>query len=626
MTRRIYINDKEIVYEGPISMVLRSPIFDNYASSSFPFEIDMTIRQNIEAFNFANFMEYDEKHDSFDCRVECFPFCLTGKFVLEDIGNLVCRGVLYTDDDLLYKLKNTNLNDIIFEPVEAAYPYMQHKDFSTSVGLVMKQSIGINNVVNGVEVNPTDAGYILLPFFRLHDIAKGIFNYFGYNVDLNPWVNKLNLYQIYMMAAASPSEFRLSTLETSSISRIYSTDGKLCISFTKNIGRLFFDLNSKAYIILDMAGMSVTTAGYTIYAGKYSAEYINDNDVKLKDIEYGGPSSSPINYMTGRLAEIQRIRIDNINSISPSGLLPEISAYEFINTIEKLANQRFIYENTETSIRCVMLNDLVDRDPVKDLTNFWDKTFLKDIKKGKGYRLHFDNDPNDTIYAKVVKDIFDKKYTIKEAVDYTNQLPISGSGNNDVRLVKNDNRYFIFSESASTEFSKWTPLSVNVLDSILGDGNNKITISASPIINYPEGTERYSTPQNFDITGFKIGFNFNDIRLTKLKLIYKRGNYTWSEYPKYSGQHQDYRMLLALNASHRYLWDLYTNFHNKWLNYLNDTAREVNVKINWPIDLIAQYKWEDKITLKDNSFYVKNIPLNLLKDGIECGETVLITA
>jgi hypothetical protein len=201
--------------------------------------------------------------------------------------------------------------------------------------------------------------------------------------------------------------------------------------------------------------------------------------------------TTPYNASLARsfiLPECSINKLPRLNSdfvkVDPSNHMPYIKINEFLNSFKELGIYTFIRQGT---VEIKTFSDIFNQ---KETINISDiSTIIKDIENQdiNGFNLKFSPDSNDEYYKKMLPvSTMDAKYTIKDPVASKILLSANGSETNHVRLVLDENSYYIFNKSFLNADNNWKFLCYNNIDLIEGNGDFKLQSKFSPLI--PSGS------------------------------------------------------------------------------------------------------------------------------------------
>jgi hypothetical protein len=245
-----------------------------------------------------------------------------------------------------------------------------------------------------------------------------------------------------------------------------------------------------------------------------------------------------------------------------------------------------------------------------------------------GYLMKMLADESDTYYKeKSPMQSIDAKYTIKDAVATKDDLEYDGSETNDVRLVIDENSYYVFNKSFINKDNNWTFLCYNLLD--LQDGNGDVKFDTKFSTLLPDELSQSALANlRFDVNCRCKTFE-NDVRMSPRIVIY---------YGKFTIEGHDYIVIKseAWDASGNIpadvfsiRWEgengLYEKMHKQYIDWQLNVRKDCIAVIQWPMHLLADFDFSKKYRIRGIDYLVKDIKfdLNFKYQRIEFNETEL---
>lgn len=185
----------------------------------------------------------------------------------------------------------------------------------------------------------------------------------------------------------------------------------------------------------------------------------------------------PLNPEDGTIYVLPSLLINTFKLINPANHVPYMKINDFIKEFENIGIFTFV---RQSGAEIKLFSDIINSpefDEISDIT-----TEIKDIENPDidGYNLKFTADGNDEFQKeKQPVQAIDPKYTIKNPMATKTDLSAAGSETNDIRLVIDENSYYVFNKSFLNADNNWKFLCYNLLDNTSGAGDLKITSKIS---------------------------------------------------------------------------------------------------------------------------------------------------
>ncbi len=171
---------------------------------------------------------------------------------------------------------------------------------------------------------------------------------------------------------------------------------------------------------------------------------------------------------------------ETFKGIDLANHMPNMSIKDFINTFRDIGIISFVRNN---KVDLKTFADIINNPDVIDISDC--TTEIKDIDNpgANGYELKFTQDDNDAYQGdKLPVSSIDPIYTVKTPVATKSDLTATGSETNDVRLVIDENTYYVFNKSFLNADNNWKLLCYNNIDLKTGNGDIKINPKFSPLM------------------------------------------------------------------------------------------------------------------------------------------------
>jgi hypothetical protein len=629
-------NREQINLNMDIDLILKSPIFNEENTYSYPTKIDYTPDVSIilgrpEEINSVNknIREISGRlvAGSFNLygilRVLSFSegkyevcFIGQGKFNFQlsnlklgdiDFGNIVSSDIINRE------FSGTDMNEYYFKDPEGNNSYC----FPMFFNLLEQKSFPQNSPEGHLYLN--NLYYVakeywnyaaVVPCFFLEWIISNIFKKLNYTVVRN-FFNKPELSKIIQVCNYNISDYNFEeTGVIGSISKIEVIENKVVITCTNAT-----NLDDRWIQLYDCNFVNDSN-----YDGRVFVVYsLTSTTVTLlhEDSELPSPQIGNI----GKWRELHRN--DYLPDTFPiSKCLPEIKVKDYLNIIKDYFNLAIIPGESVNKVSVISMEEILLNPEYKDISKY--AGILKDIELNNidGYTFKFGKVDNDSYFSEKQKDI-GTEHTIKPEVNSFNELPYHAS-DNEIRFVKSENAYYIFKKYLFSDRLMNSETTVNIggwkffSDNItIGSGSEQIEIKVFPMRTF----QHFLYWKNFRMPRFDtlLNANYNPDK-TSISVRLMIFDYLAANRVPIARSHNN-NIRFHLDGTNGIINKYYKNTIY-WKTYW---YRRAVSRINWPVYLLNSFSWETKIRINETKFLVKEIPLRINKnDIIEFGDTGLV--
>jgi hypothetical protein len=233
-----------------------------------------------------------------------------------------------------------------------------------------------------------------------------------------------------------------------------------------------YDINLGFDFDPDFDTHTYANLGFILPEGPYDTEIIS--------IPPGNITYPILKSTDGSIVTLPNVLDCEFNKIDPANHMPYLKINDFLNDLKKIGIIAFV---RQTGVDISLYKDIYSSHYFEDITDI--SSAITEIENADniGFNLKFTTDSNDE-YCKTMLpvSVIDSKYTIKDPVATKSVLTAVGSSTNDVRLVTDENAWYVFNKSFLNADNNWKLLCYNNIDLTEADGDYKIQTKLSPVI------------------------------------------------------------------------------------------------------------------------------------------------
>jgi hypothetical protein len=302
-------------------------------------------------------------------------------------------------------------------------------------------------------------------------------------------------------------------------------------------------------------------------------------------------------------------------TINPANHMPYMLINDFINALKDIGIYTFL-RKTFAEIKTIA--DILNSTEVEDISAISTAFNAIENPDKPGYSLKFTADGNDAFYKeKMPVSFIDPKYNIKDPVATKSALSPTGSETNDVRLVLDEDTYYVFNKSFLNADNNWKLLCYNNVDLLSGEGDIKIQPKLSPLM-------RNSQYNQYDVACGCLTFP------SEVKMNLRLASY----YNLYSGTvpfASSYDLVpngnINPDAELIIKWDglkgIYNLLLKEYLEWETNIRKDCKKVVLWPAKNLNDFDFAKKYRDRGTNYLVKSVKYEMdFKTGeIEHNET-----
>lgn len=488
----------------------------------------------------------------------------------------------------------------------------------------------------------SDSWALLVPFFNLTKVFNKALSSAGIAINQNALNGDADFKQLYLINNCAADKISIDNLHYNAVGNVMSVTNNVISYYVDFLGYTDLDnINDEDPIVFLVDIRENSPLGD--YANKYyKAKFATENNVKTvtldglnigdltwADIE--NPDYPGYPYLYLRPCKIVKTH-QNIVEISKH--LPHLTIADFIQKFEKYLFIKVFHSFNGNSCQILKLVDILNSEDVEDVTEFYQKNSGKGIEQQvSGFSVGCTFDGNDK-FTDEVKD-FPAFYQLLDAVNNKTDLPTEGNNINDIRLVRNENFYYIYTEQLflydkySKNGGRWVIFSYNFKDFKAYNGENEYTSDVSPLLwninDYQNSALKY--PKAILNKGFAC-YNFSDnIDKETLRVAFYRGIRTIenTDYPLVTYGVNDHAGKIAeanLSLDYESENSITKKLAVDWLTWNHQYRRDDTVDIKWPAKKLNNPEMWRKRAINGHVFFVKSIIYDINPDdSISVGDT-----
>jgi hypothetical protein len=319
----------------------------------------------------------------------------------------------------------------------------------------------------------------------------------------------------------------------------------------------------------------------------------------------------------------------------PFGLVPDFELSGFISGLQSMFGCVFFVNESTREITIRHLKDIiVDSLSIDFSDNIISlKAILED--RTEGYSFEFNPDAGIGNLPDQYKTIEDYM-TVKSPVADLGSLPLSGNEVNDIRLVEDQFRYYIYAYNAGSGSNSWQMFGSSTLKAINQKGENPMEVATDlfpidmqfePFPTMPGSSNIYGKIL-VPVTSHKgltpLYDHLNPLKdKYKPRLMFYRGMFeddSGNQYPLGSASVYDASHNKITDADISIQWDgeygLFNNFYKEWFYWKTNNARKVEIKKKMSINELISFDASRKYRIQNKNFLISKIELTLSLDSL----------
>ena len=332
---------------------------------------------------------------------------------------------------------------------------------------------------------------------------------------------------------------------------------------------------------------------------------------------------------------------DNVD-IKVQDNLPNILIKDFLKQLDETFNTTVFVDNRSKSLYIKNNQDIIESDDSIDISDIAGKEFEVSGIEDTGILFSNGSDSGDEEWSNKFQNFYSDKYTIKDPVQYSWQLPATANIN-DIRLVTDEDYYYIYKYDQSSGSNSWQFFSVHNGQYKVGEApftqrNNatgSFVMELKPMKIYNEygtvvDTKQIRVPV-LKMKGNSAKFHGDAVDFGLRLLFYKgiKQGEDHIDYPFGSIDNTGYWGDLGSFGTHLSLkWEgeygLYQQYWSRWAYWWLNYRKEVKRQIYWDVSHLLNFKWWKKYRIGGDEFLIKEIPLRFEGDKIVPGITKLV--
>ena len=453
------------------------------------------------------------------------------------------------------------------------------------------------------------------PFFLVNFIVKRVIGTLGYNIIENKLDNEMFRNLLFFSNRAISNFNFVEQQYEYTIDSITVDDNKVIAKVTGNTAIAVIRLFVKMYDLVipekkNFEGRIVQIKEIDSDASTFTL------DIDPTEISGTTSYSGKLKYVVNEYSYNQNFPIKDH--------MPQISLLEFKKVLENNFGLVFIPSETGRDIRIKSMVDILNNPNATDITSYAGKITDKELVPNNGFNIRYST-PSDSFYKERVTEI-SELYTLKEPVATISALPSSGNNDRDVRLVKDENVYYVFNEAdygsrqvnttTNIYLGRWKFFSDPFFQMIEGTDRIEKEIKSAPLVrSIPGYQSNYHKVPRVDIAANTSWVKENTdpgIRFVFLDRL--ENGYPVAEY-------KNEYMSLEIHGPN----GIYEKFYKRIFHWLLDRSRNILSHIQWPVHQLLSFRWDKKVSIKGTKYLVKSIPVIIRKnDSIEFGSSELV--
>lgn len=308
-------------------------------------------------------------------------------------------------------------------------------------------------------------------------------------------------------------------------------------------------------------------------------------------------------------------------NIDLSKNVPDVNINDFLKNLTKLFAIGIFPEIVNRKVTIKRYKDIILDHTYTDWSKDVFPIYNVSDEVLDGYELRFKADNQDEYYEQYVFEI--DNYNLKDPVSTLLQLPSSGNENNDIRLVREYNAFYVWDiQDPYSPLGLWRFLCFNLVNYKSGEGEFENETDFSTLCTYPHLDDSHSSAPRQWLTPItkqvgnsdSIGdFKDNDF---SPRLLFYRGMYldgNGNNYPL--GTYDVYDYLKNKRGDLALRWDgdygLYENLWKEYLHWYIYVRRLVKFeKVMTPADL-KNIKFYKKYRINGVNYLIKEINVTI---------------
>lgn len=509
----------------------------------------------------------------------------------------------------------------------ACFPIRNSEFFNdTSFETLFKSSYNIINYwdTDNLEFSKDeDESFSVFPY--LGYVLNRIFEEHGYYVEDNPFVYEndlkdLTIYNTYCFSKYITEEFPLTANAI-----VGASNANPCSILT------FYNHNLSTNDHVYLTGFTSMTA---LNDRVYRITKTTNWNYELNEID----SSSMPAFVSP--ASSMKVRLDrNLNpEINLNKCMTGVSINSFLNAVKKKFCCEFIIDDSSKKVIIKQFKSIYNSsEPSKDITSITNQdNILISRNNLDGYKFSDNPDTSDEYYSENVKEI-QNNMTLKDSVNSFDNLPLTGNNNNDIRLVEDENSYYLYRFDYTTAGPSWLFYTKDLISKSEGDEDIKFNSDISTVLMH-NGYQNHSG-NNGDTYLFpyveQVGndpslYDFEGNEFS-LRLLFYRGlqdNKEGNSYPLGTNSIYDYDGNIITGASLELKYDGEYGLHEQLFKeyiYWKLNNFSVKTETNWDIKTLLELQDHDKLFLNGVEYLFDKIEFDITQNGVIIKNTELIS-
>lgn len=364
----------------------------------------------------------------------------------------------------------------------------------------------------------------------------------------------------------------------------------------------------------------------------FKTSWVNTNNFTL----VGCDSTNYTTYTSGGTATEVVLLIKPDTNINLANHMPNVTIGQFLNGLKNLFNVCIFPNIGNKKIKCLCRENIIMDEDYIDITDKIEPSLnVYPIEEYDGFKLSYEYDSADSYISDNIKQL--DGLNLQDEVDTFDDLPNDGNENNDVRLVIDENLYYIWSWDPVNVLGSWNFHSFNYVSKTGGEQELVIESKISTLAMYSGhdewnrvgGSSPYYLliPQAEQIGNNPALYQFVNNAFTP-RLLFYRGMYDNSssvEYPLGSSDVYDYDGNIIANYSLSWngKYGLYENFWKNYLYWYLNIKQKVETNIILSIEDIVNLKFYKKHRIKNVNYFIDSIQVNISNNKISTAKITL---
>lgn len=626
----IFSGNDEFDFDSAVPVKIINPLFSRSSTHSFPFNIAAT-EHNLKLVKWSHLTTHLGKNqvnipamirskalhmggevsfiDVANRQIECYFKSNMGRFYNQHgkkkLNELINETLDFDDFPTAISAFNSTLTKI-YPDTGYTFPYHENHEFVSNWPFNPNYINKINDYVPVDNTLVIGDGRVHVPMLFVGYIIEKIFTGIGYRIKNNVFKSNADFQRLilYNNVAINNYEFEDHVLDPYYIVGI-EKGNTTTITTSYSFGTL---LRTGDFVYLHgINGMQ--ELNNQVFQIEVNPDETTKFSINIDSNDFN-------DYTSAGVIKKQDLVTSIDTSINLSIHVPGYTVIELMEALRNYMGFEFFIDDTVGEVTITHWNDILTSRKVINISSLASSDIKISEENYDGYRLQTTPDGNDSWYKKKInQSVVD--YNRLDDVDTYDDLP-SENDNGDVRLVVDENNFYIYQASYYAANSGWKFLSHNLLDKIEGAGDVELKTNFSTILSI-------NNNPRVDMPGCTVSLKpyFEELPGCGLRLALYNG--------PMNDTHLRNDVFYVLDGdSVRFKLDfygengIYEKYLKRYIDFKLDRERFITCKVDWSYDLLSSIGFDTKYRINGVDYLVKEIPMNVYPDKIEVGETELV--